>query len=238
MNFAFGAPILTQDMAGGSPPRTVLSQTDLPVTTALLAHHQGEVSGVAVRFRPIGAYRLFGVPMSHWEADDLDPSLLLPRFLATLPEQLREAESRDRPALLDSALTRLLGSARAVRPEVQWAWQELHRTRGRIRTADLASGAMWSVRQLERRFKEQVGRSPSAIARILRFSHALRLRETGMPLSKVAREAGYHDQAHFHYVFRRTTGLTPTQLPSDLLDWSSALPPATAVPDTDGAAIS
>ncbi|MFI5766112.1 helix-turn-helix transcriptional regulator [Streptomyces sp. NPDC051563] len=225
LNFAFEKPVLTRDMVDPNVVRTVSSQADLPATTALLAQHNGDVSGVAIRMTPMGAYRLFGVPMSHWEAPDLEPGHLLPRLMRLLPEQLRAASPHERPGLLDRALAPLLDSGPAVSPEVTWAWHELHRTRGRIRAAQLAAGALWSVRHLERQFRQQVGRSPAAIARILRFTHAIRLRDAGLPLARVAQLAGYHDQAHFTHVFRSTTGLTPTQLAVDRLDWSSSLLP-------------
>ncbi|MFG2713057.1 helix-turn-helix transcriptional regulator [Streptomyces goshikiensis] len=215
-------------MADPKDVRRVSSQANLPATTALLAQHHGDVSGVVIRMTPMGAYRLFGVPMSHWEAPDLNPGHLLPRILRLLPEQLREAAPHERAGLLDRTLLPLLEAGPRISPEVSWAWHELHRTRGRIRAAQLAAGALWSVRHLERRFRQQVGRSPAAIARILRFTHAIRLRDAGLPLARVAQLAGYHDQAHFTHVFRATTGLTPTQLPVDRLDWSSALLPLLA----------
>ncbi|MFE3760278.1 hypothetical protein ACFXPI_00705 [Streptomyces sp. NPDC059104] len=34
-----------------------------------------------MRFSPIGVYDLFGVPMRHWDALDLDPVQLLPPSL-------------------------------------------------------------------------------------------------------------------------------------------------------------
>ncbi|MDH6538448.1 helix-turn-helix transcriptional regulator [Streptomyces sp. SPB4] len=223
LNFAFGEAVHTRDMADRTVTRLVSSQTDLPTATALLARHDGNVSGVAVRFSPIGAYRLFGVPMRHWGALDLDPVQLFPPSLRSLPERLREAAPQERPRLLDRMLPALLQSGPAVAPEVLRAWRELHRTQGRRKTAQLAADTQWSVRHLQRRFQEQVGRSPAEIARILRFTHALRLRGTGMALGKVAQLAGYHDQAHLHLVFRKATGLTPTQLPLDQVDWNSAL---------------
>ncbi|MCX4539425.1 helix-turn-helix transcriptional regulator [Streptomyces sp. NBC_01565] len=228
MNFAFDKAVLTQDLAAPEDLRQVSSQANLPATTALLAQHTGDVSGVVIRMTPMGAYRLFGVPMAQWEAPDLNPGHLLPRVLRFLPEQLREAAPHLRRGLLDRTLTPLLESGPFTSPEVSWAWRELHRTRGQIRAAQLAAGALWSVRHLERQFRQQVGRSPAAIARILRFTHAVRLRDAGLPLARVAQLAGYHDQAHFTRVFRATTGLTPTQLPVDRLDWSSALLPLLA----------
>ncbi|MFJ3900642.1 helix-turn-helix domain-containing protein [Streptomyces sp. NPDC090025] len=222
INFAFGEPVVARSLAGPDVPvQRIASQAHLPATSAYLASHDGQVSGVVVRMTPMGAYRLFGVPMAHWDATDLDPTELLPRFLRLLPERLRATAPRERAALLDRTLLPLLDAGPRVSPEVSWAWRELHRTKGRVRTAQLAADTLYSVRHLERRFREQVGRSPATIARILRFGHALRLQEAGVPLAQVAERAGYHDQAHFTRAFRTMSGYTPTQLPrAERIDWS------------------
>ncbi|MFJ9343286.1 helix-turn-helix transcriptional regulator [Streptomyces sp. NPDC101733] len=222
INFGFAAPVHTESVSGERPYGAGLSRVDLPTTLAVRAEHVGEVRGVVVRMRPMGAYELFGVPMSEWGEPQFDLSHLLPRSLRHLPEQLEAADPDRRGRVLDTLLGELLGRGPSVAPEVRWAWHELHRTRGRIRVNRLAAGALVSVRHLERRFREQIGRSPGEIARVLRFTHALRLQARGLSLAAVARLAGYHDQAHFNHVVKATTGLTPTQLPQcHQLAWSA-----------------
>ncbi|MFK0219739.1 helix-turn-helix domain-containing protein [Streptomyces vinaceus] len=222
VNFGFGAPVRTRSTAGADNAGDALSRVDLPATAAVFAEHEGDVRGVVVRMRPMGAYQLFGIPMSEWRQPHFDPSHLLPRALRFLPEQLEAAQIQGRGRLLDGLLSGLLGHGRRVAPEVLWAWHELHRTRGRISVGQLAVGALSSARHLERRFREQVGRTPGEIARILRFRNALRLQARGLPLHSVAELAGFHDQAHFNHVVKATTGLTPTQLPlHDSLEWSA-----------------
>ncbi|MGE7387309.1 helix-turn-helix transcriptional regulator [Streptomyces sp. NPDC004126] len=230
MNFGFGEPVRTRSMAGARGYSAEPSRVDLPATVAVCAHHEGGVRGVVVRMRPMGAYRLFGVPMSEWHQTGLDPVDLLPRGLRHLPRMLEESGPERRASILDAELGRLAAGHRAARvaPEVMLAWHELHRTQGRISVSRLAAGVLWSRRHLERRFREQIGHPPAAVARILRLTHAFRLQRKGLPLAKVAALAGYHDQAHYTHTVKDATGLTPARLPLDggLINWQAepALP--------------
>ncbi|MEU9098709.1 helix-turn-helix transcriptional regulator [Streptomyces sp. NPDC048361] len=221
--FGFDAPVHIVGLV--EPARTVScrSRADLPFTTALLGHHQGAVRGVAVRLTPMGAHRLFGVAMHEWDVPHLDPAHLLPYALRHLPERLEAAPGwPEQCRLLDEQLGRLLDGGPRTAPEVDWAWRELELRRGRTTVRDLAATTHCSVRHLERRFREQVGRSPGAIARILRFRAALRLRDSGLPPGLVAERCGFHDQAHYNHVFKAATGLTPTQLPTAVpMNWST-----------------
>ncbi|MDJ0382451.1 helix-turn-helix transcriptional regulator [Streptomyces sp. G-G2] len=222
ISFGFGAPIRTDSMVDPGRSLSCRSRADLPPTTASMGEHQGNVRGMTLLMTPMGAYQLFGVPMSEWNQPYLDPAHLLPRPLRHLPEQLEAATAHEQRRTLDRALRPLLRQGPHIAPEIVWAWHELHRTHGRIRVKDLSRGTHWSVRQLERRFLQHVGRSPAAIARILRFARALRLQDRGLPLARVAQLAGFHDQAHYNHVFKATTGLTPTQLPADRINWTPA----------------
>ncbi|MFE4259989.1 helix-turn-helix domain-containing protein [Streptomyces sp. NPDC056883] len=241
MNFGFGAPVRTRGMAGERTYSESPSRVDLPATVAVRADHEGDVRGVVVRMRPMGAYRLFGVPMSEWHQTDLDPSDLLPHGLRHLPRMLEEADAQGRAAILDAALPRLMAGhrgAQAVRiaPEIMLAWHELHRTQGRIRIGRLAAQLLWSRRHLERRFREQIGHPPGAIARVLRLTHAFRLQLRGVPLAKVAVLAGFHDQAHFSHTVREATGLTPGRLPlggAGPINWQAEPAPAAAGTGTE-----
>ncbi|MCX4776454.1 helix-turn-helix transcriptional regulator [Streptomyces sp. NBC_01264] len=220
VSFGFGSPISTDSLVDPALSRTCLSRADLPATTAVTGRHCGQVRGITLVMNPLGAYRLFGVPMHEWDRSHLSPADLLPHQFRHLPEQLEAADGAAQARILNEALPRLLGRGPFVAPEIAWAWSELHRTRGRIRVKELAAGTHWSVRHLERRFREHVGRSPAAIAAILRLNHAMRLQDRGVPLAKVAQLAGYHDQAHYNHAFKAAIGLTPTQLSADRLDWT------------------
>ncbi|WP_405493608.1 helix-turn-helix transcriptional regulator [Streptomyces sp. NBC_00096] len=225
MNFGFGAPVRTLSVAGERTHSASSSRVDLPATAAVCAQHEGDVRGVVIRMWPMGAYRLFGVPMSEWQQPGLDPTDLLPRGLRHLPRMLEEADADRRAGILDAELPRLVDGHRAARvaPEIMLAWHELHRTQGRVSVGRLAAGVLWSRRHLERRFREQIGHPPAAIARVLRLNHAFRLQRGGLPLAKVAALAGFHDQAHYSHTVKDATGLTPGRLPLDggPIDWQA-----------------
>lgn len=91
------------------------------------------------------------------------------------------------------------------------AWGHLQRTWGAIPVPRLADEVGWSVRQLENRFREQIGLGPKAAARVLRLQRARRLLAAGRSQAETAAACGYYDQAHLSGEFRAMTGCTPRE---------------------------
>lgn len=77
-----------------------------------------------------------------------------------------------------------------------------------------------SERHLRRVFREAIGVSPKAFARLTRFHRALRAaREDGRARwGSIAVETGYYDQAHLIDEFRAIAGVTPRALLDELGD--------------------
>jgi AraC-like DNA-binding protein len=64
-------------------------------------------------------------------------------------------------------------------------------------------------------FRQQVGLSPKALARVHRFRGALDIlnRSQGeVPWAALAEQCGFYDQSHLINEFRRFTGFSPTEL--------------------------
>ncbi|MCM2678219.1 arabinose operon transcriptional regulator AraC [Echinimonas agarilytica] len=81
-----------------------------------------------------------------------------------------------------------------------------------LKTEDIAAHVCLSVSRLTHLFTEQVGMSLSRWREDQRISLAKQLLQTtGMPIYNVARMVGYDDQLYFSKVFRRRTGVSPTQ---------------------------
>jgi AraC-like DNA-binding protein len=79
--------------------------------------------------------------------------------------------------------------------------------------AEAAARAFVSERQLQRRFRDDVGYSPKTLQRVLRFDRFMRvLREPRIDLATAAALAGYADQPHLTREARRLSGLSPRQL--------------------------
>ncbi len=76
---------------------------------------------------------------------------------------------------------------------------------------DLVEQQGMSHRWLNHKFKEEIGLTPKAMSRILRFQQALQLIHQGraMDWAELALACGYYDQAHFCREFKAYSGITP-----------------------------
>lgn len=79
-----------------------------------------------------------------------------------------------------------------------------------IRLAELAARVGVPPKSMGRAFRRWVGVPLTDYVRRRRIDWACeRLMATNLPLSRIAMEAGFTDQAHFARLFKRATGLTP-----------------------------
>ena len=170
----------------------------------------GAARCVQVNLTPLGARRFLGVPM-HELGDRVVPRAdVLGRAVDRLEERLAEApDAGARLALVESFLCARLADAAPARPDIAYAWGRLAETAGRLRIGMLAAELGCSRKHLAEQFRDQLGLSPKAVARLLRFNRALRLTERGLGGAEVAFRCGYADQAHFVKEFRRFSGSTP-----------------------------
>jgi AraC-like DNA-binding protein len=196
-----------------------------------LIRHAGAQSGIQVALRPLGARALLGLPAGELADLDLPAEAVLGGVCAELRDRVRAAAAwAERFAVLDEILLRSAGLDRAgldwaaahpdVPPEVSWAWHELLRAGGTVRVSELAAGTGWSGRHLTSRFRAEIGLTPKAAARVIRFDRARKLlvrrltgatAEAGYRLADLAADCGYSDQAHLAREFRALAGCPPSQ---------------------------
>jgi AraC-like DNA-binding protein len=169
---------------------------------------------VGIRLRPGAASSVLGPPAS--ELVDLRAGMdeLWGPGAATLAGRLgEEDEPSSALRLLGDELTRRVAQATGPDPLVAGAVARMHpRRSGRL--ADLASDLYVSPRQLQRRFVATLGFGPKRFERILRFQGFLALTQGRHPrlgLARLARLAGYADQAHLTREAAALTGLTPRE---------------------------
>jgi AraC-like DNA-binding protein len=179
----------------------------------------GPSGGIQVNFTILGARLFLNRPL-----DDLkNQSVALDGLLGDadqLTDRLHDADTWDaRFDLLDREIGARLRAARHVSPQVSRAWTRIARTSGRIDIGWLVRDVGWSQKHLIDRFRGELGLSPKAMARVLRFSRAARLlRGTDRPvLADIAADCGYYDQAHFTRDFRTFAGVAPTELLAHML---------------------
>lgn len=129
------------------------------------------------------------------------------------------ARNCGRALLIDSPRTWQAGFAPAnLAPQhqdqrIRRVQDTLHeRFREPVTVQSLAAEAGMSARNFTRRFKQATGEPPLAYLHKLRIDCAKHLLETDFKtVQEVCYEVGYEDQPHFRSLFRRHTGLTPTE---------------------------
>jgi AraC-like DNA-binding protein len=74
----------------------------------------------------------------------------------------------------------------------------------------LAAMASLSVKQFERKFKQEYGMVPIQYIQRIRLDAARQLLAvTRLPIAKISRETGFYDSSHFSHQFTKYTGLSP-----------------------------
>jgi AraC-like DNA-binding protein len=174
----------------------------------------GNCASVQIDFTPLGAYRFFGLPMRELSSRMVSLDDLADREIAELRHKLEDTQ--DWNARLDLtetfALDRLRRGPQLSRAVVS-AYRELAFCHGDVRIAAIAARLGWSRKHLSHRFQDEIGLTPKALARMLRFNHALDLaNRTAVPdWAGLAAECGYADQAHLTREFAEFAGATPAR---------------------------
>jgi AraC-like DNA-binding protein len=195
-----------------------------------LTEPAGPTTGIQINLSPLGARRLLRVPMYELANDVVPLEDLLGGWVEELRDRLAGAGSwAERFAAADAALGAPLLGGGGVSEGVEWIWRQLESTDGRTSIGTLAWKLGWSRKRLAARFREEVGLTPKAAARVLRFQALVeRLRRrAGRPpaWADLALESGYCDQSHLVREVGRLAGVTPRRL---LAEVAGQRPPAAA----------
>ncbi|MFI1129781.1 helix-turn-helix domain-containing protein [Streptomyces althioticus] len=203
----------------GSPVTRFVSVAGGLMRRSVAIHHDGRQRGVQLALTPLGARALYGMPAAELAQRLVPLDELLGALADELVDRLRSATTwAARFTTLDEVLLRIVGRdacgdhVSGVRPEVAEALRRLVAARGRVQVGAVAADLGWSRRYLTERFRTEVGLSPKAYARVLRFEHAHELASARDPLPwvDVATVSGYADQAHLVREWREFTGRSPT----------------------------
>lgn len=181
---------------------------------------------VAVRLNPLGAYTLLRGAVADIGEQLVDLSDVVGPAVREVAESMRGTLDNDRRfAFLDCFLLDRAARGSLPAPEVSWAWQRLHASRGRIPIARLAAETGWSHQHLVKRFREQIGRPPKTLARLIRCRAALSRIRQGGAWQQGAFDAGYYDQSHLARDIREFTGTTLTTYLAHALPCGCVAPP-------------
>jgi methylphosphotriester-DNA--protein-cysteine methyltransferase len=167
---------------------------------------------VLAKFRAGAAGAFFDPPLQQlFGATVALEELMDPREVEAASARIRTARThRERvDALEQFLLRRRARKAWQADPLVGAALRAIHADPGAMRVGPLARDLGLSVDGLEKRFRRGVGASPKQLASLLRLRRALRAHRQGLPLTQLALEAGYYDQAHFIRQVVAAVGMAP-----------------------------
>ena len=91
--------------------------------------------------------------------------------------------------------------------------------RGAARVERVAKEVGWTERHLERRFAREIGLSPKAFSRTVRFQQTLAFMHSDGrdDWAGIAWDCGFADQAHLIREFRELAGVTPGRVREEAL---------------------
>ncbi len=178
-------------------------------------------AGIQLAVRPLAARALFGVPARELRQLTTEGADVLGQSAAAVREQLSELRTwQERCVVLGHYLRSRYAAADRYpppRPEVVEAWKWIARHRGTGSMTGLARHVLLSPRQLTTVFRSELGLSPKAVSRLMRFEHARQrmaqtVRTGALPdIAATAHACGYYDHSHLVGDFRQYVGASPTQ---------------------------
>ena len=193
---------------------TVIGPIAARRTRLILRDH---VHSLDVLFRPLGMYRLFGVPISPLNGGGAEGHGVFGPQVSSLYQRLGNAKSfADQVELLNCFFLHRLQQAHPLNP----AARAIHQlASGRRNVGEAARMIGISEKQFGRRSLEWAGVSPKALARVSRFQRAIREYRSGhSSWIDIAHKVGYYDQMHLVRDFHDLGGGAPTQVMKEISD--------------------
>ena len=213
---AFGDDMDVHDGEVGPDPQRltafVVGNQSHPSVTGVRGHQLG----VQVELTPAGALSLLGeVEPYNDRVVPIDEAF--GQRGTRLVDQLADAGTwKARLDVLDESFA--TADVPSLTPEVAWLRRRLIDSHGQARVEPLMDETGWSRRHVTEGFRRQLGITPKAYARLLRFQRATALLmepETTGSLADVAMSAGYYDQSHLTRDFGALAGMTPGSYAAD-----------------------
>jgi AraC-like DNA-binding protein len=208
--FNLGEPFEAQSNPGTWQPQPKLFLAG-QITGPLLVRPTGKTKIIGVRLRPYAVHEGFRLPAEELTGTFTPLEFVLPKIC--ILDQLGGAKTRQEAiALLDATLQHVVANE-AKRKGIVAAAELMIEADGDIAIETVAEVIGISRRQLERRFKKEIGLSPKQFCRILRFQKVFSSLEENNPAwPDVAAACGYYDQAHLIRDCRELSGETPAAL--------------------------
>ena len=175
----------------------------------------GEAGVIFVQFHPAGACHFFRFPLSEIENQSFDLADIFSAEIKQVEEKLfLSLTTNDKISVIEDFLMRKYS------PIPQYdnflickGIQIIKQHRGQITANHLSEKLSVTPKSLERKFANNLGKTPKQYIKLIRFQETLRDFSAGEPinLTEYAYRNGYFDQSHFIHDFKSYSGYTPKE---------------------------
>ena len=182
---------------------------------------------MVISFKKGMAYPFYPFPMNEMSDHVLDADLIWGDEFGVLRERMLETPDISmRFGMIENFLLEKFQSRLILNPCVAFAVGEMIRNPDRLNMARMNDRIGYSQKHFISMFKKQVGLTPKAYLKIMRFQKAINCIENAPPQSvdwtAISHECGFFDQSHFINDFKVFSGFTPeeyTQNKSNYLNY-------------------
>lgn len=169
---------------------------------------------MVISFRKGMAYPFFPFPMHEISDCVVDADLIWGSDFAYLRERLLETKDiTHRFSIVEEFLLKTFEAKLVVNPCVIYALKEIVQQPDQISIGRLNQKIGYSQKHFISMFKRQVGITPKAYLKIMRFQKAINeIEQSGnIDWALLSADCGFYDQAHFINDFKEFSGFTPEE---------------------------
>jgi AraC-like DNA-binding protein len=184
----------------------------VPPERGIIATSEGPVRCVMVNFYPSGFHRLTGKDIETFNGRMVRPQLVIGDAIDGIYGAMREGRE---PEVMFAELRRYIESLipnhtpKGPSPIMDLE-RRIREAKGMLQITDLATSAGLSDRQLQRRFKREVGLPPKEFSSVVRFNHVYSHMQRTRKLDlDIALQCGYFDESHMLRDLRYYLGEAP-----------------------------
>jgi len=169
---------------------------------------------MVISFKKGKAAPFFPFPMNEIADCVVDADLVWGSDFGDLRERLLETADIDlRFTIVEDFLVRKFYSKMIVNPCVAFAVEEMTHRPDRLTIARMNAQIGYSQKHFTDMFRKQIGVTPKAYLKIMRFQKAVRTIDAAASVdwASLSQECGFYDQAHFINDFKHFSGFTPAK---------------------------
>jgi len=183
------------------------------ITEPFFIEPTGHVNTFAISFYPFGFANFVDLPISSLANTETPIAVLFgEKAAAELEQRIINADGTEtRIKIIEQFLLTMLDKESTIDVIVKETIDALLSSNGGVKINSVLADEPAKRRQLERKFRKQIGISPKQLGKVIRLQAALKLilADGGQKLTDIAYQSDYYDQSHFVKDFKEFTGVNP-----------------------------